>query len=159
MKKIFLFFFLIFQYHCFVAYGSQQKVEEENSKIILGKKCLGSLNYFNKINKSNPRFNRLLQGNIGSVIINLAKNDNDIMRNFLNKHENINYIGNKEDIYTCVNFGIPVENIRLFLLSFHGYLPKNPESEINKCYSTLYFFESKINNKLGIEKAKKVWFF
>lgn len=113
------------------------------------KKCIGALNAFEKAIKggSSKLDSKWLRGMKGSIFLNLA-GPHEPMK------ELSDYVGATKDITLCSAFGMTPEEINVFLLAYHGYLPADPFEDVSRCYSVMLLASPQIEKKLGNERAQ-----
>lgn len=118
------------------------------------KQCIGALNAFQKDikdGKSPITDHKWVRGSVGSILLKL-KDPKEPLKELMSES------GKAEDIFSCTSFGMSAEEIKLFLLAFHGYLPSDPYEGIAQCYSVMLSVAPELDKAIGAERAQALGF-
>jgi len=72
--------------------------------------------------------------------------------------EFINYVGNTKDILSCSTSGISPEEVDLFVLAFHGYLPADPFEGLAECFAALLVAAPEMDRTIGPQRSQSLGF-
>jgi hypothetical protein len=112
------------------------------------KKCIGALNAF-EISIENGESSvdsDWVRAKRGWLLMNSQASRKTI-------DEFKNHVGNTKDISSCSATGVSPEEVDLFVLAFHGYLPADPFEGLSECIAVVLVAMPEMDRTLGPQRS------
>lgn len=115
------------------------------------KKCIGALNAFEISIKNGESSvdSRWVRSTRGRLLMNFEASRKTI-------DEFRNYVGNMKDISSCSATGVSPEEVDLFVLAFHGYLPADPFEDLSECIAVFFVVTPEMDRTLGPQRSQSL---